>query len=497
MSIMDKIILIALTAMVFIGCEDMLDVEPQTFSNASNYYENEEQIVRGVNAAYGDLQTIFGASEDLWAMTEMRSDNTSFQFNESDRGELQMENLDEFLITPSNTDIEVTWGHIYSGIQQTNAVLNRIDEVDISEESLRNQLEGEMRFLRAFHYFNLVRLYGGVPLVLEEVQSPDDSFTSKSSIEEVYDQIISDATEAVDLLPESYSGSDVGRATRGAALTLLGEVYLTQNNYSEAIAVLEEVTELDYQLLSDYADVFDPDNKNHSESIFEVQYSAGVDGESSDYIYRFAPHNSGSDIIGFSDLAHNYAGYNIPTHDMIDTYEEGDERKEASIAFYTNPENSQHDVAMGDSIPFINKYNHEFETRGETNDNWPVYRYSHVLLMLAEAKNEEGQTQEAYPYINEVRNRAGLASLSGLSQTEFREAVYHELRVELAFENHRWFNLLRTDQTIEIMSDHGEEEKDMKSNVSESAYDIQEYKLLYPIPEREIRLNNIEQNPGW
>ncbi len=497
MSALNKFTLLVFAIIILGGCEDMLNVEPQTFSSASNYYENEEQIIRGVNAAYGNLQTIFSSSTDYWAMAEMRSDNTSFQFNASDRGELQMENLDEFLITASNNDIGAVWSNIYSGIQQTNTILNRIEEVNFSDENVKNNVEGEMRFLRAFHYFNLVRLFGGVPIVLEETESPDDSFSERSSVEDVYSQIISDASTAVDLLPESYSGSDVGRATRGAALTLLGEVYLTRENYSETISTLEEVTTLSYQLLSSYSNVFDPDNKNHSESIFEVQYSAGVDGEASNYIYRFAPHNSGSDIVGFNDLAHNFAGYNIPTHDMVNAYEEGDERKDASIAFYVNPDNAQHDVAIGDSIPFINKYNHEFEQRGETNDNWPIYRYSYVLLMLAEAKNEEGQTQEAHSHLNEVRNRAGLSSLSSLSQTEFREAVQQEMRVELAFENHRWFNLLRMDDTIEIMTEHGEEEKDMKSNVSESAYNIQEYKLLYPIPEREVRLNNIEQNPGW
>ena len=494
---MRKLITIVFATIIFVGCQNMLDVEPKTFSSGSSYYETESQLIKGVNAAYADLQGIFFSTTDYWAMTEMRSDNTSFQFNESDRGEQQMENLDEFLITPSNNDVEIIWSNTYSSIQQINTILNRIEKVDISDGSTKSQLEGEMRFLRAFHYFNLVRLFGGVPLVLEEVQSPDEAFIGRSSTEEVYNQIIKDASTAANLLPENYTGADIGRATKGAALTLLGEVHLTRENYSEAIDELEKVTHLNYQLLSNYADVFNPDNKNHSESIFEVQFNAGIDGEASNYIYRFAPNNSGTDIVGFSDLSSSMAGYNIPTHDMVDAYEDGDERKEASIAFYVKPENTQHDVAIGDSIPFINKYNHEFEERGETNDNWPIYRYSQVLLMLAEAKNEAGITQEAHSHLNEVRNRAGLASLSGLSQSDFREAVYQESRVELAFENHRWFNLVRTGRAIEVMTAHGEEEKNLKSNVSSSAYNIQEHKLLYPIPEREVRLNNIDQNQGW
>lgn len=495
--VMEKLVLVVLTATVLIGCEGMLDVEPRTFSSASGYYENEEQIERGVNGAYGELQNIYNATIGFWAMTEMRSDNTSYQFNVADRGEQQMEELDEFLITPDNNDIEEIWSNIYSGILQCNTVLNRIDEVEFSEQNTKDQFKGEMHFLRAFHYFNLVRLYGGVPLVLEEVRSPEAAFNERAGIEEVYEQIIADADSAAVLLPEEYSRPDAGRATKGSALTLLGEVYMTRRQFTEAIPVLEEVTGLGYSLLPDYTSVFDPANKNHSESIFEVQYSSSQEGEHSNYIYRFVPFNSGSDVIGFTDLSTSFAGYNIPTHDMVQAYEESDERKEASVSFYINPDNEQYPVALGDSIPFINKYNHEFEEQGRTDDNWPVYRYAHVLLMLAEALNEEDRTSEAYPYINEVRSRAGLSSLSGLTQSEFREAVYHELRVELAFENHRWFNLLRTNRAIEVMTAHGEEEKGLKSRLSNAAYDIQAYKLLYPIPQREVRLNNLEQNPEW
>lgn len=479
------------------GCNDILEVEPESFSSTSEYYQTEEQIEQAVTGAYGELQTIYDPATDFWAMTEMRSDNTSYQFNVADRGEQQMEELDEFLITPSNNDIEDVWSNIYSAILQTNMVLNRIEDVDFESETLKDQFRGEMLFLRSFHYFNLIRLYGEVPLVLEELDSPDDAFSEKATMDELYTRIIEDVGTATELLPESYSGTDVGRATRGAALTLLGEIYMTQKSYSEAIPVLEEITQLDYSLLDNYEDVFDPGNKNHSESIFDVQYSAGIEDEESRFIYRFAPFNSGADIVGFTDLSTSEAGYNIPTFDMVNAYEEGDERKEASIAFYVNAENSQYDVALGDSIPFVNKYNHDFEERGRTDENWPIYRYSHVLLMLAEALNEQGRTSEAYSYLNQVRERAGLDPVSNLSDSDFRDAVYHEQRVELAFENHRWFQLVRTDQAIEVMTRHGEEEKEHKSRLSNAAYNIQDHMLLYPIPEREVRLNDISQNDGW
>lgn len=140
---------------------------------------------------------------------------------------------------------------------------------------------------------------------------------------------------------------------------------------------------------------------------------------------------------------------------------------------------------------------HTCFTGGATDENWPVYRYAHILLMLAEALNETGQTAQAVPYLNQVRERAELTPLAGLSQAAFREAVYHEERVELAFEDYRWFNLLRTGRAITVMNQYGEEEKQRLSRLSTASYNVQEYKLLYPIPEREVQLNGFDQNLGW
>lgn len=148
----------------------------------------------------------------------------------------------------------------------------------------------------------------------------------------------------------------------------------------------------------------------------------------------------------------------------------------------------------------MKKFDHPHSVRGVTNDNWPVYRYAHVLLMMAEAINEiDGPSSEAYGYINQVRQRAGLGDLTpGLIQSEFRDAVYHEQRVELAFENHRWFNLLRTGRAKETMTQYAEMVKDLQPHLKEPVYVIEDYKLLYPIPARELTLNpKLEQNPGW
>lgn len=488
-------------SLVITACSDMLEVEPVSSVSGNTYYQTEQQIYNAVNGAYGHLQTLYNTADkvNFWAMTEMRSDNTTYQFNEADRGEQQTEELDEFLITTDNYDVQRIWDIMYQGIQQSNIILNRIDGVSFENVALKAQYGAEARFMRALYYFHLVRLYGKVPLITKEVDVPDEAFTAeRASVDEVYAQIINDLENAIHGLPEAYDDQHSGRATRGAALSMLGEVYLTLHHYEQAILTLEQVTQLSYSLLPDYEDIFDPGNKNHQESIFEVQFNARIEGEASAYAYRFVPFHSGADIIGFPDLDRSFAGYNIPTKDMLMAYEEEDERKDASAAFYVAEDNSKYDVAIGDSIPYIKKFVHPFEARGRTDENWPVYRYAHILLMLAEAHLEIGNTGEALNYVNQVRERAGLDALAeGMSANNLRKAIYQEQRVELAFENHRWFHLLRTGRAMEVMNAHGEVQKAQQSRLSDAAYHVMEYKLLYPIPQREIRLNNFEQNSGW
>lgn len=478
------------------GCHDMLDVEPHTFSSGDNYYETEEQMLRAVNGAYGAMQTLY--TSDFWAMVEMRADNTNYQFNEADRGAQQREEIDEFLITSTNNYVNTVWAQLYSNVHQTNAILNRIDEVEFADENTRQQFAGQAKFLRALHYFHLVRLFGGVPLILEEVSGPNDAFTGeRAPVDQVYEQIITDATEAAESLPVTYaSEADKGRATRGAALTLLGHVYLTLKDYTQAADILTEVTNLGYSLVPEYANVFNPSNKNNSESVFDVQFDASMETEFSNYIFIFGPKDGKVDLTGF---AGNLGGNNIPTPSIVNAYEPGDQRKDASVAFYDDPSSANYEEseAFGGSLPFIKKFYHPpYALDGRANENWPVYRYAHVLLMLAEAINETG-SGDAYAYLNQVRQRAGLAPLSGLSQDQLREAIHHEQRVELAFENHRWFQLLRTGEAVEVMTQHGIEEKERLSRLSGASYNIDEHKLLFPIPDREIRLNGFEQNPGW
>lgn len=491
-----RIYCICLLALSSIACNHMLDVKPAAFSSGENYYQTEQQVLRAVNGAYSTLQALY--TSDFWALTEMSADNTNYQYDASDRGAQQREEIDEFLITSSNNYVNTIWAQLYRNINQCNVILSRIDDVPFEQETTKLQYAGEAKFLRALHYFHLVRLFGSVPLITEEATDPAGAFTpTKATVDEVYAQIITDVKDAVAGLPPTYTNSaDIGRATKGAALTLLGEIYLTRKDYPTAVTTLQQVLTLGYSLAPLYGDNFDPAKKNSPESVFSVQFNAGLETESSNYIFVFGPRNGKKDLTGYNGLL---GGNNIPTPGIYNAYEVNDKRKNESIFLYDSPSNApfQEAAAFGGKMPLIKKFYHPPYARdGRANENWPVYRYAHVLLMLAEAINEAGGG-DPYQYINPVRVRAGLLPLAGLGQAAFRDAVQHEQRVELAFENHRWYQLLRTGKTVEVMTQHGTEEKARLTRLSSASYNIAPFKLLFPIPDREIRLNGFEQNQGW
>lgn len=477
------------------SCNHLLDVKPYTFSSGDNYYENEGQVLRAVNGVYSQLQGLY--TSDFNALTEMRADNTNYQFDATDRGAQQREEIDEFLMTPSNTYMNTSWSLLFGIVQQSNVILSRIEEVPFGDQALKEQYKGEAKFLRAFAHFHLVRLFGEIPLHSTEVVNPSDAFTEgKASVDEVYALIIQDAKDAIASLPERYDENNAGRVTKGAAYTLLGDVYLTRKEYGEAVTNFTEVTKLGYALAPDYASCFNPNDKNNEESVFEVQYDASIEGENSNFIFLFGPRNAKLKLVGFTG---NLGGSNIPTPSIYDAYEPGDLRRDKSIQLFDDPSNSAYAEAKAfdGKMPFIKKYYHApYIEDGRANENWPVYRYAHVLLMLAEALNETG-SGDPYVHLNQVRKRAGLKPLSGLSKDALRQKIADEQRVEVAFESHRWYQLLRTGKAEDVMNAHGEEEKKRLSRLSNASYSVIPHKLLFPIPQREVQVNGIEQNPGW
>lgn len=491
------IFVVALTS-----CEEgFLEKLPNNAISSDGFFTSEEEFAQGVNATYTPLRGLYG---DAFIMGEMRSDNTHFIFDPSDRGGVGIENYADFLDNSFGGQAGNKYTTNYSIISRANQVLERIDAVEFDQDA-KDNLKGQALFLRTFAYFDLVKYFGEVPLYLEPVGTYDGAFIGRSSTEEVYNQIIADAQEAAVLLPNK-ADQEPGRATSGAALTLLGDVYLNLQRYAEAETTFKQVT--GYSLLPDYASVFDPANKNSAESIFEIQYKVGSsDGFQSSFFYSFLPKLLNTAEVTGVDGQFNggRTGLNSATPDLINSYEAGDPRFVASIDFV---DASLVNVAgyASATLPYCNKYFHTHANFRDTDDNWPVYRYAEVLLSIAEALNEQNKSAEALTFLNLVRSRVGLADVTETNQTALRDIIANERRVELAFENKRWTDLVRTGKAIEVMSAYGTR---IKANPQDywytdgtgpvaASYDITTEKLLFPIPQGELDINsNLTQNPGY
>jgi hypothetical protein len=489
------------------GCESVLDVKPETFSGTTNYYQTPDQMDRAIFGAYATLQPLYGAGATgpMWLLAEMRADNTTYEQNQTDRSQVLTESVDDFMTTADNTGVSNMWNTSYGGILQANVILDRIGGVTYTDQVAKDRIIAEAKWLRALYYYNLVRVFGDLPLRLHETQTYDGAFTQqRAPVDSIYSVIIADLKDAIPKLParSALSAAQAGRATQGAAAMLLADVYMTRKNWQEAANVLQTVTGMGYTLVTPYDRAFDPASKNGPESIYEVQWAEAVVNESSNFLQRFIPNTSGRNLtFGTSDVAGSVgSGWNIPTKDMLRAYEPGDLRKNASISYWVSAANRPEvDVVFNDTIPYVKKYYHQYATAGRTNDNFPVFRYAEALLDYAETLNELSRTTEAYTYINQVRTRAGLPALAaGLTQAQFRDAVFREERVELAFEDKRWFQLVRTGRAVDVMTAHG---VDIKSYAGARrpavAYKITPQMLLFPLPIREITNNGFAQNPGY
>jgi hypothetical protein len=490
------------------GCDSFLDRNPETFTSSDEFYANPDQVEQGVIGIYAELQTLYDAGGAFWAATEMRSDNTDFQFNSTDRGSDVLEALDRLNISgPGNLVVENLWAGLYDGVSQANTVLNRIEGVEFDEAERRSQLRGEAQFLRGLLYYHLVQSWGrgdlGVPLLTEEVRSAGGAFSDgRASPDAVYEQVATDAQNAIDNLPPASPGDgDATRATKPAARMLLAKARMAQGNYSAAVGPLRTVVESGHALLEDYADVFDPNNKGNPEMIFSIGYDGTVANgeEASSWIYRFAPFNSGTDLVyGLGDgIQPSGSGFNIPTPGLVDDFVEGSERDTVAIGYYVDETNTNFPVARGDSIPYIEKFRHPFSTPDQTRENWPVYRFAEAKLLLAEALLQSGEsTEEARRQVNDVRERVELPALSSVTLDD----VYKEQRVELAFENKRWYQLKRRDDGLQVMQEHAQNQLDRlpSSVLTGGAYqDVQAFRFVLPVPAREVRLNDLQQTQGW
>ena len=475
-----NLIAIALLGFSFSSCSDFLEQNPQTDLSENDFYKTADDILSAVNGAYSSLQEgdIYG---NWYVFGEIPSDNTRNQLS----GSVTTQNeFDPFYIDTQNSMIANFWKAAYKVINRTNTILGRIDGIEINTE-LANRYKLECKFIRALMYFNLVRVYGDVPLVLKEISISESYDILREPKENVYNQIIADLKEAQDL-PVSYSTAEDGRATQGAAKALLANVYMTLHKYAEAETILAEIINSGrYSLLENtpgslnidgYKNVFSPVNHNSKEGIFEIQFLKGGYGEGSNYANNFAPENSGTNVVAVGGTG----GNNIPEMDIYNAYEEGDLRRDfsMSLGYYDNRKNNEwvesRYVCKFMDVPYQNN---------DASNNYPVIRYADVILMYAEALNQNGKTAEACKYLNMTRRRGfgyqttetSPVDLQTTDKAQFALMVEQERRVELAFENHRWFDLIRTGRAVEVMRSKG--------------FSLNETNLICPIPQKQIDVN--------
>lgn len=510
-----QFVLLALLLALATSCsEDFLVKTPQDSLTDSDFYKTESDFRQALNATYQAIRTGI-TSRESWMMGEMRSDNTHYDYNPTLRGEyiVGSENIADFTDNSQNQLTNEKYYQCYTGISRANTIIARMTSAGLATD-VSNAILGEAKFLRALLYFDLVQYYGDVPLYQGEIESQLEAYLPRSPKADVYKLILADVNEAVSKLP-APAFPQSGRATKGSAKILLAHVSMVQKDYATAEKALKDLTGLGYLLLPDYASVFELANKNSKESIFEAQYQQGNQGQQSDFVYYFIPATDNTAPITGVESS-NYAfnsltgGRNIPTPEMISTYEPGDKRLGASIGIAegTGPTNgfkaetiksviSYVTPSVKTAKPFIKKYLHAHSLVRNTDDNWPIYRYADALLFLAEALNEQGKGAEAISYLNQVRKRAGLADFTNSSQITLRDVIAHERRVELAFENKRWLDLVRTGKAVEVMTANGKYLKSIYPYLQANTYNITPDRLLFPIPQREIIIGNLTQNPGY
>jgi starch-binding outer membrane protein, SusD/RagB family len=468
--------------MVMISCSKELDLKPHQIYY-DNFYQTGADALSAVNAVYDVLGSVAQYCNYLWLIQDIASDDCNARATLNDPN---LHQFDTYSLDPSNNNLAKIWQASYLGISRANVVLEKVPPIEM-DSAQQQRILGEAKFLRGLFYFNLVRLFGEVPLVIKPVSAnlgDEEIYPPQSPVTVLYDQIINDLSEASLLLPEKYlSSSDKGRATRGAALGLLSKVYLTIKDWKLAHQTAKEVIESNiYGLHNDYAANFKESNKNGKESVFEVQFYRNSNTENSQMVIAGLPYIQGMFSAGVEIM--------LPTEDLLNSFEEGDHRKEAT--FFDH-------YSMYTFEPHIWKYwdqdAYKPAATSQSGADFMVMRYSEILLIYAEALNEDmgGPSVEAYEAINKVRERARngntsvLPDLSGLDQTAFRQAILNERRHEFVNEGQRWYDLVRTGNLVEYVK----RAKGDKANPSD-------FNSVFPIPQRELDINkNLTQNLGY
>jgi len=472
---------------------DYLNREPYDSVDATSI-KTADDIVATVNGAYQPLQWAKLYNMRMWTLDIVAGNSVVGAGGGTDG--IETVELANFTATADNFGALDLYRGPSPGILRCNLVLQNIGSIEM-DQALKNRCIGEAKFLRAHYYFILVRLFGGVPLITEPQDYKSDLKPKRASVDEIYNLIINDLQSAINLLPakSSYSSTDLGRASKEAAMAELARVYLTRRtNYAEIVTLCEQIEKLGYKLYDDYSDNFKPSKKNGVESIFEVQYYGKT---SADF---WSNENQASWLSTFtgprnSNMVAGGYGWNQPTSEFMSQYEDGDLRKDKTILYLGCPpfDGISYQSSFSTTGYNLRKFlltKSESSDYNTSNADWVVTRYADVLLMKAEALNEQGYTTESEKPLYEVRKRAGLtdrSTIEGLNQEQMRDKIIHERRMELAFEAQRWFDLIRLPDNYAQKFFHSIG----KTNFSSK-------NLLLPIPQQEIEANeNLTQNPGY
>lgn len=464
-----------------VSCADFLSEEPKSTISEDQYYKTPSDALTAVNATYffynaggpnGSNQTAYNSL--LQVGMEFATDE---QYPGPGATNADVRSLSVHNHSSTNRTIYENWQQHYAGIKRCNVAIEKIPLIDFgSGTALQARYLGEAKFNRAFIYFNIVRLWGDVPLIIENQNfvKAKDYYIAKSAAAEIYSQIEKDLQEAAAVLPNSYSGGDIGRATAGAAKALLAKVYLTKasfplrinSHYQDAIVQAEQVLSpidggtgvYNYNLRRNYAEVFLPANKNNEEHIFSAQYMSNFQSQGRNDFPRTLPRFPSSfGIIGnYADQVNFYTKGADKSFSVYKLFKKTDKRRKVTFAtLFVNPRTGAkfgapiaNPAYPGDSTPYFFKtYDPTAFTAipSEAATNVTLLRYAELLLIHAEAENElNGPTDKAYRSLNRIRNRAGLPDLTpGLSQDQFRDSLYLDRELELVYEYQRWFDLIR------------------------------------------------------
>lgn len=484
---------ILLIVMLFGGLtscgDEFLDKAPKGELTSDNFFKDELQAEQAVNAIYEHLRGFNVHVFSYLGVTDIASDDADKGSVPGDAGFLQ--DINDFTFDANNTAVNGIWTGYFQGIFRANQVITNVPEIEMDTE-LQNRLIGEARFLRAYFYFFLVRTYGDVPLI-DRPLNPDEYQQPKVAAAEIYDFIEDDLTFAIANLPEKseYPATDLGRATSGAARAYLAKVHLFQDDFQAAFQLAQEVINSgEYALYPDYEAIFRREGEHSSESIFEVSTVALEQGGGSSQF---------NEVQGIRGNPNNGWGFNNPSADLVAAFEENDPRLGATVIFngdtLSNGDIVRADPNMG-SNPRFNKKAWMPERPpigfGNSGANIRLFRYADLLLIAAEAANELGNSTDALNYLNQVRERARqgnpdiLPDVTATEQTELRNAIWQERRVELAMEQHRYFDLVRQGRAEEVFAELG-------INWIPGKHEV------YPIPQSEIDISGgtLTQNPGY